>query len=85
MGNAVKILWSWAREFVPALKTECLIVGWGLIAMSICLINVCVTSGLSGKLTYMVLHPGVTFTGLGAGLALLVCAYTWSPVPPEEM
>ncbi len=85
MGNAVKVLTSWFKEFVPALKTECLIVGFGLVAMSLCLMDVCITSGLTGERTYMILHPGTTVPGVFAGLGLVAAALTMKPVPREEM
>jgi hypothetical protein len=85
MGNAVRVLGLWAKEFIPALKVECLIVGWGLVLMSICLIVVATTSGLTGSNTYMILHPGLTIPGIIAGLALVGAALTMKPVPREEM
>lgn len=84
MGNAVKILWDWFRAFVPALKTETIIVGWSLILCSLCLAEVCYTSGLRGPLTYLILSPGITVPAFFAGVGLLVCAYTWKPIPRED-
>lgn len=85
MGNAIMVLTSWFKEFVPALKVEAIIIGAGLIAMSLCLMDVCLTSGLTGNRTYMILHPGTTIPGIIAGVLLIVAALTMKPVPPEEM
>lgn len=85
MGNAVYVLSSWLKEFIPALKVECLIVGFGLIAMSLCLMVVASTSGLSGPLTYFALSPGLTVPGLLGGIALVIAAMVMKPVPREEM
>lgn len=85
MGNAIRVLGLWLKEFIPALKVECLIVGVGLVLMSICLMVVTITSGLTGKNTYLILHPGTTIPGILAGLALIGAALTMKPVPREEM
>lgn len=85
MGNAVNILSSWLKEFIPALKVECLIVGIGLVLISICLMVVATTSGLSGNLMYMALHPGVTAPAMIGGIVLTIAALTMKPVPREEM
>lgn len=85
MGNAIMVLTSWFKEFVPALKVEAIIIGVGLIAMSLCLMDVCITSGLNGNLIYMILHPGTTVPGILAGAALIGAALTMKPVPREEM
>lgn len=85
MGNAVRVLSSWLKEFIPALKVECIIIGVSLIAMSICLWVVTATSGLTGKQTYLILHPGTTIPGILGGLALIAAAMMMRPVPREEM
>lgn len=85
MGNAFKILYKFFREFIPALKTESLIIGVGLIVMSLCLWVVCATSGLSGTNTYIALHPGLTVPGIISGLILIYLAMTLKPVPYDEM
>ncbi len=85
MGNAVKVLVDFFREFIPALKTECIIVGAGLIAMSLCLWLVCSTSGLTGNNIYLALHPGITGPGILGGAILIFLAKTLKPVPREEM
>jgi hypothetical protein len=85
MGNAVKVLSSWLKEFIPALKVECIIIGVSLIAMSVCLWVVAATSGLTGKLTYLILHPGTTIPGILSGILLIIAAMTMKPVPREEM
>jgi hypothetical protein len=79
------VLTSWLKEFIPALKVECLIIGWGTVAMSLCLMDVAITSGLTGSLVYIPLHPGITVPGLLGGLALVGLAMTMKPVPREEM
>ncbi len=85
MGNAIKVLYDFFREFIPALKIESLIVGFGLIAMSLCLMLVCVSSGLTGGNIYLALHPGVTVPGIIGGAVLIFLALTLKPVPREEM
>ena len=85
MGNAIKVLSRWVREFIPALKTECLIVGFGLIAMSLCLLEVTITSGLTGKLMYLPLTLGVVAPGIVGGALLVIAALTMKPVPRELM
>lgn len=85
MGNALKTLYNFFREFIPALKTESIILGVGLIVMSLCLWVVCATSGLSGTNTYMALHPGTTIPGIISGVVLIYLALTLKPVPYDEM
>lgn len=85
MGNAIRVLGLWLKEFIPALKVECLIVGVGMMLMSICLTVVVTTSGLTGSHTYLILHPGTTVPGFLGGLALVAAAMTMKPVPREEM
>jgi hypothetical protein len=85
MGNAVRILGRWFREFVPALKTECIIVGVGLILMSLCLWVVAASSGLTGKLTYLAFHPGTDIPGIIIGVILVWLAMTWKPIPRDQM
>jgi hypothetical protein len=85
MGNALFVLSSWFKEFIPALKVECLIVGFGLIAMSLCLTDVVITSGLTGSLSYLPLNLGVIAPGLLGGIGLVIAALMMKPVPREEM
>ncbi len=85
MGNAIKVLVDFFREFIPALKTECIIIGAGTIAMSLCLWLVCATSGLTGGNIYLALHPGLTVPGILGGALLIFLAVTLKPVPREEM
>lgn len=84
MGNAFNFLYQWFREFVPALKTECLIVGYGLMAVSACLALQCISSGLTGPRTNLFLHPGTDGPAFLAGAVLVVLAYTMKPVPKGE-
>lgn len=83
LANVVNVLLDFLKEFVPALKTEVLILGVGAIVMGICLHVVAVSSGLSGDLTYPVLHPGTSWGGIGGGLALIALTFVFS-TPPEK-
>lgn len=85
MGNAIKVLIDFFREFIPALKVESIIIGGGLIAMSLCLWVVCASSGLSGSNIYLALHPGTTIPGIVGGAALIFLALTLKPVSREDM
>ncbi|MGE0488205.1 MAG: hypothetical protein AB7S38_03205 [Vulcanimicrobiota bacterium] len=62
---------EYLKEFVPAQKTEILLLALSIFIMSCCLWEQAVTSGLSGELTYATLHPGVTFSGIGTSLLLV--------------
>lgn len=86
-GYAFNFLIKWFKEFVPALKTECLIVGYGSMLIAICLTIECVTGGITifGPNRNMFLHPGTTGPFFLGGLFLAFCAHTMKPVPREEM
>lgn len=80
MGTSVQILIDYLREFIPAHKVECLILGFGAILMSACLAIEAHTSGLYGPLTYLTLHPGVTGPGFLGGAGLVAAALALKPV-----
>lgn len=79
MGTTITILVDFIKEFIPANKGSVLIVGVGLMLMSLCLMMVAVTSGLSGDLTYLTLHPGTTAPAFLGGLGLTIAALVMKP------
>ncbi len=80
MGTTVQILIDYLREFIPAHKVECLILGVGTILMSACLALTAHTSGLYGELTYLTLHPGLTGPGFAGGAFLIAAAMVMKPI-----
>jgi ABC-type proline/glycine betaine transport system permease subunit len=64
---------------------ETIIIGISLMVMSLCLVLVAESSGLSGRLMYLALHPGITAPGFFGGLALVIAAMVMKPVPRELM
>ncbi len=81
MGNTVNVLSEYIKEFIPALKVECLIVGVGLMLISACLMLLAITSGLTAELTYLTFHPGITVPLFLAGAFICILALTMKPVP----
>ena len=79
MGTTITILVDFVKEFIPANKDKVLIVGIGTMLMSLCLMLVAVSSGLSGDLTYLTLHPGVTAPAFLGGLGLTGAALVMKP------
>lgn len=79
LSEIVSGLADFFSEFIPALKLESIIVGVGLILMSIYLWFMCNQSGLVGNLAYPVLHPGTSLFGIVAGLGLIVLALVLKP------
>lgn len=76
MESTLSILANYIKEFIPANKGHFLTVGVGLILIGLCIAVTAVTSGLTGQLTYLALHPGTSLSLIVAGLVVVVAALT---------
>ena len=84
LAETVQVIVDFLKEFVPALKTEFLIGGFGLIAMGLCLWLVSVTSGLTGELTYVALHPGTSIVcGIVGGVLCIALTFIFHTRPEK--
>lgn len=83
LAETVQVLVDFLREFIPALKTEVILAGLASIAMGLCLWLVAVSSGLTGPLTYVALHPGTSMSGIFGGLGLIALTFIF-PTRPEK-
>lgn len=83
MGSTVTILIDYIKEFIPANKGHFLAAGVTAFLIGACIWLTAVTSGLTGELTYLALHPGTSVPVMLGGVGLIVAALTMQ-LPPES-
>lgn len=83
MGSTVTILIDYVKEFIPANKGHFLAAGIGAFLIGACIWMTAVTSGLTGSLTYLALHPGTDVPLMLGGIVLAIAALTMK-LPPER-
>jgi hypothetical protein len=74
MESTFTILIDYIKEFIPANKGHVLSLGIGLVVVGFCIALTAQTSGLTGNLTYLALHPGTSGPLMGAGAVLAIAA-----------
>ena len=76
MESTLSILFDYIKEFIPANRGHFLAAGVGSILIGSCIMLTAITSGLSGNLTYLALHPGVSVPAILGGLGMIGAALT---------